>query len=217
MKARDFLQFSGLEIANENRSAVYARLLAPLRVNIPTAAGCGCESTDEGPYTTPAEDSVAWYDPARAESEQFLGVLAYDIQIDPVIVRGIEPKFLGGATVGKMRPRHRIVAVSGLMMAQSEQGMAYGERWLTDVLAGVLVGCAPDEMRVLMACPDEGFIAPFRTLRRVGIVDGPIFSDVGGLPSCYVQQVRFQIAAGIPHLLTDEVDCITETLLLGGS
>lgn len=215
MKLRDYLSFSGIEIANENRTRDY--LTSGLFSGVPViSANCGCDATDEGPYSSPSTDTAPWYDSVRTESAQFLGMHAYNITIDSVLARAVTPKILGGATIGRLRPRHRIVAVQGLLLGQSEMAMAYGERWLTSVLAGIIVGCAPDTLRILLACPDDSSEPPFRTLRRVGTVDGPHFGPIGQLPSCYIQEVTFQIAAGIPHLLTDASECLAETVLLGG-
>lgn len=147
-------------------------------------------------------------------------MLAYDIRIDPVIRRNVSPRSLHGATVGPLRARHRIVAVRGLLLASSAQGMAYGERWINDVLAGTAAGCSSDSMRLLLACPPATYAAAeaqFRTLRQVGIVDGPTTAPVQELPECYVSDIAFQVAAGVPQLLSDEIACLPETALAGGS
>ena len=216
MRLEAWAEFSGIEIANAARTSDYVRNgLAGAQASIPITGGCDCPDVDEGPYLSPGEDPAPWIDPARPESEQFLGLWASDIRIDSVIARRVNPRALGGASVGKMRPRHRIVAVTGLMLAQTAQGAAWGERWLTDILAGLIVGCAPDTMTLLLACPEPGFTAPFRTLRQVGIVDGPTFGPIGEFAECKVQEVQFQVAAGIPHLLSDAVTCLPETELVG--
>lgn len=215
MRAQTWMEFSGIEIANFDRLQDY---LANGHLPLPiTSLGCGCSFTDEGPYNSPASDPAPWLSPDNPESEDFLGMLAYDIRIDPVITRTVTPKFLGGGTVGKMRPKPRIVSVLGLMFAATEHAMSYGERWLTSVLAGVVVGCAPDTLRVLLACPGDEDTPPFRTLYRVGIVDGPNFGAKGELPECHIQEVQFQIAAGNPYLVTDGEVCMDGVSLVGGS
>lgn len=215
MRLRDYIEFSGIEIANGNRIRDY---LNNGLFSLPIAtAECGCDATDNGPYLTPDVDNAPWVDSLRLESEQFLGMMATDVRLDSVITRSVTPKFLGGATIGKMRPRHRIISVTGLMFGQTEQAMSYGERWLTAVLAGVIVGCAPDTLRVLLACPEAGFEAPYRTFRRIGVVDGPTFSQVQDYAECHIQQVSFQIAAGVPYLISDPNTCLAETSLVGGS
>lgn len=219
MKAVGFIEYGGVEIANENRVADYlnAGLLTGLAI---TDIDCGCDLIDEGPYVSPSADPAPWYDSTRPESDEYLGLLAYDIRIDPVIRRSISPRSLHGASIGPLRARHRIVAVRGLLLASSAQGMAYGERWLNDVLAGTLSGCGSDTMRLLLACPPSSYAvveAQFRSLREVAIADGPTTAAVQELPECYVSDISFQIAAGIPQLLSDEIACLPETTLAGGS
>jgi hypothetical protein len=214
MKARDYLVFGGIELANENRTSAYASLVRGVAL---VSEGCGCSVTDEGPYSNPEDDDAPWVDPARSESFDFLGMIAHDIRIDPIPIRSVTPRARRGATIGSLRLRHRILSVTAALIATSSQGMAYGERWVSDVLSGVIIGCAPDEIRLLLACPEDAAVAQFRTLRRVGIVDGPTSFPIAEMPECYVQSITFQIAAGIPHLLTDAEDCLVETILVGGS
>lgn len=207
MRLEDFLEISGIEVANTNRTADY--LNAGLLTGVALAsANCDCAATDDGPYTSPAADPAPWYDAARPESGEFLGLLAAGITLDPVAVRSVSPKLSGGGTVGRSYFRHRMIAVRGILLAASAQGMAYGERWLNDVLAGRVTGCASDTMRVLLACPSGAGTSQFRTLRQVGIVDGPIPGPAQEMPECYVQEVQFQMAAGVPWLLGDEQVCL---------
>lgn len=206
MKLEDYVEINSVEIANANRSSDYlsAGLLTGVSVS---SAVCECAATDDGPYVSPTDDPAPWYDAAREESGEFLGLLASEIRLDPVAVRSITPKLSGGATVGRIYLRHRILSVRGIMLASSAQGMAYGERWLADVLAGRIVGCSTDTARVLLACPSGSASAQFRTLRRIGIVDGPTYGPAETQPECYLQEVMFQVASGVPWLFSDEMAC----------
>jgi len=211
VKLRDFLEFNGFEIANENRVRAY--LEAGLLGGGPriVSTDCGCDATDTGPYISPETDPAPWYDDNYLSSADYLGLMLHDARLDPVIARAVTPRFSGGATIGRMRPRHRIVAVRGLMLASSELGMRYGELWLTDVLAGTITGCAADTLRILLGCPDDDYAeVPYRTLRQTGIVEGPNFSPIAELPECYLQEVTFQLAAGIPHLLSEPATCMSQ-------
>lgn len=172
-----------------------------------SSANCGCDVTDDGPYSTPSADGAPWHDTSRPESDEFLGFMALGITLDPVVIRSVSPKLSNGATIGKAYSRHRIVAFGGYLIANSAQGMSYGERWLNGVLAGQTQGCAPDTLRILLACPSGSGSSQFRTLRQVGIVDGPNYGPAEEMPECYIQSIQFQMAAGVPWLLGDEMSC----------
>lgn len=206
MRLENFLELGGIEVANSNRSKAYldAGLLTGISV---VSTGCECAATDDGPYTSPSADPAPWYDASRIESGEFIGLLAAEMRLDPVAIRSVTPKLNGGATVGRVYFRHRILSCRGVLLANSAQGMAYGERWLADVLAGRIVGCAPDTARILLACPTGLASAQFRTMRHIGIVDGPTSGQAETLPECYLQEVQFQVASGVPWLLADEVTC----------
>lgn len=208
MRLEDYLEVSGIEIANANRSNDYlnAGLLNGVAL---VSAECECAATDSGPYISPDVDPAPWYDSSRPESAEFLGLLAAGITLDPVAIRSVTPKLAGGSTIGKVYFRHRVVSVHGILLANSAQGMAYGERWLSDILAGRIQGCAPDTLRILLACPSGSGSNQFRTLRQVGIIDGPTPGPAEEMPECYVQEVQFQMAAGVPWLLGDEQVCMS--------
>lgn len=214
MKLHDWLEFGGVVISNGNRTKGFFSFgLFTLPIS---TADCGCDTIDDD--TTYANTLDApWYEGARPESAEFLGLMAHDIRLDSIAVRGVVPKVSVGATIGRLRLRHRIVSVRGLMLAQTAQGQAYGESWLRDVLAGAVVGCAPDTLRILLSCPPDGSPAApqWRTLRRVGVVDGPNFGPVGEVGECFMQEVQFQIAAGVPWLLGDEILCLAESIVTG--
>lgn len=212
MKLADYAEFSGIEIANAQRTQAYIR-------NGLAGAGfyakeCDCSPMDTDTFLSPATDPAPWYTTERAESAQFLGLRTTRITIDPVAFRSVVPRFDQGASVGKLRARARVVAFEGIMLATTDLAMAYGERWLSQILAGVVYGCAPDTIRLLLACDTTAF----RSLRRVGIVDGPTFTPIGQTaPECVIQRVTFQLVAGVPYLLTDPSTCLAETVLAEGS
>ena len=201
------MSYGGIEIANANRTRAY---LNEIGLGIPASfANCDCGATDNGPYDSPVTDPAPWVDPNRIESEYFLGLLAYNVRIDSVATHSVTSRSSLGASIGRRYLRHRIVSVEGLMLARYPDAQSYGEAWLRDVLSGNRSGCSPDSLRVLMSCPEIGE-AQFRTLRRCGIVDGPTFSEASAMPECYVQSVTFQIAAGVPWLMGDEIECLAE-------
>lgn len=208
MRLEDYAEFGGIEIANANRTSDYISNGLITGVTFQPSA-CECAITDDGPYVSPAADPAPWYDSTRPESGEFVGLMATGIILDPIITRSVSPKLSNGATIGRIYYRHRIVSVGGYLLASTAQGMSYGERWLNSVLAGTIVGCAPDELRLLLSCPSGSGSSQFRTLRKVGIVEAPTFAQVQELAECYIQAVQFQFAAGVPWLLGDEVACLS--------
>lgn len=242
MKAQPWLCFAGVEVGNANRTLTYVRkgLLEDSRVTVtlrspmlPEGFGyddiygdtyladpywpgnllCYCPGFDESPYLSPDADPAPWYEPARAESAEFLGIWLTSLEVDAVASRAVTPSSFGGH-LGPLGLKHRILAAEGLMFASTQAGMAYGERWLQDVLSGSYCtsdGCAADEAVILPACPDTG-VEPdrfWRTIKRAGVVSGPTFTPEGSFPDCVAQKVEFQVAAGIPYLHAD-ADTVVE-------
>ncbi len=160
-----------------------------------------------GDYDSPGSDPAPWYEATRAvESGEFLGFLPDLVDLLPVVSRSVVARADVGGVLGRQRRRARIVQVSGVMLATSRRGMSWGERWLSEALAGSL--CEPlrgDVAEVLPACPPESTSDGdaedwLRTLRGVGLVDGPLFAAEGAVPTCYLQRATFQLVAANPYL-----------------
>jgi len=194
-----------------------------------TASGdCYCAAIDEGPYISPAEDDAPWFEASRPESGRFYGIILDSAEILPVIERPLT-RLRNGGSVGPLRLKPLILSFSGIMWAGDANGMAYGAAWLEDALAGRYCkeGCSSDELRILLSCPDEelapteggytdtylevdGYAADpvifggatrfFRDAYRVGIADGPVYTEVPGLDLDQGQRVSFQLVAGVPWL-----------------
>lgn len=219
MKAQSYLCMSGVEIANSNRTLTYLRRgYAGNRFNVilgrapvapfpnPADLACYCSAFSEVAYGSPSSDPAPWYDATRTDSAEFLG-LYVGVELPSVLQRSVTELTNGGATVGRLRPKSRLVVVQGTMYATGERGLAYGERWLTEALAGSLCrdDCASDELELLLACDST----LFRRVLRAGILDGPVFSNV--LPGCVAQNVAFQISGGQPELFSRPTTCLNET------
>lgn len=187
----------------------------------PRNLSCFCAAFNEEPYVSPAADDADWYESTRPESVDFLGVWLHAINLQPVISRGVVSRSREGAVVGPLRLRQRVVECEGIMFAKTAQGMAWGERWLADVLSGSYCDadfCSSDEAVILPACPDDSLDADsfFRTLKQVGIVDGPLFTPISdGVPECKSQKVNFQLAAGLPWLYGPSELVLEESLSHG--
>lgn len=210
MKYVGWARFAGQEIVNEARVRAYGTAGLIARLVSPAASNC-CSLIDEG-YVSPEADPAPWYDAANSASGEFFGILG-DIRVDSVVQRGVTQRAtVAGAAISRPRARSRIVAFSCYGFASTDRGMAYGEAWLRTVLAGS-DGCEVDSLELLQACDVDSY----RTLRRVGIVDGPTFGPIGTVAECRMQAMNFQLVAGLPYLLHDASECLAETILVGGS
>lgn len=163
---------------------------------------CYCADLDDGSnYESPADDPAPWYDAARpGASGDFLGIIFDVIDLAPAAVRSIAARSSGGGTMGRLRTRPRVVQFHGTMYAASARGMEYGRRWLNKALAGSMcAGCGGDDAELLPACSAEGD-SGFRTLHEVGLIDGPVFPAIDGVPPDTMTEVAFQLGAGNPYL-----------------
>lgn len=238
MASTDFLCFAGVEIANAARTAAYAA--AGLKPHTMTLHGCECPDLavmlGDDPYTDPATDDAPWYDPAEPASAEFAGLLVTSIsglRVAPV-QRGRTDRLGPGAVLGRKRLGPREIVVRGLLIGGSCCGVEYGMRWLASALDGSLgcgdAACAGDDLRYLACCPplcddadpQECLTPHLRTLREVGLVDGPNeIGEIGGGPGasaagspcaagvCPALEVEFTLLAGKPHALREPVQIAT--------
>lgn len=169
----------------------------------PAELACFCDATAERQYSSPAGDPAPWHDLDRPESRDFLGFQPSAIVVDPVLARSVTQRSVGGGIVGRPRPGSRTMQVQGFLHAATTQGLDWGEKWVTQVLRGTAAGCSGDSARFLPSCPDLAeteYSRFFRTLRNVGVIDGPVFTAVPGSRDWPVEAVTFQIAAGSEYL-----------------
>lgn len=206
--AEQLLCFAGTELLNSNRTLSYLRSGLSCEwstSNVPECDECECDVSDEG-YVDPATDPAPWYDAAVPTSEDFLGLMA-NVTIDSVIRRTALDLSSEGGFIGRQRPKPRVVAVQGMMFAANRGGLAYGQRWMSEVLAGGMrrEEASSDELELLTWCDEDAF----RRLLRVGVVDDLIFGNV--TDGCTVQDFTFQFAAGVPYLFSRPTTCIDDT------
>lgn len=248
MNAAPYLCFAGIEVASDLRTLTYlrrgriddSRFQAGLSDDFQVESGysdiysdlyntdqfspsnlaCYCSAYNEEPYISPLDDEADWYEPNRIESADFLGILLTKVELAPVIARSVTARAMGGAVIGPLRLRQRVLQCEGMMLARTPQGMSWGERWLTDVLSGSYCeqeGCVDDDLILLPACPEEDSTEPerfFRTLKQVGIADGPIFQQADdSVPECKMQSVSFQLVSGLPWLYAPAEPMITQETL----
>lgn len=176
---------------------------------------CYCSAYDEGPYVDPETDDAPWFSAGRSDSGEFLGLVPLIMEVRPTLARGVAHGTFGAA-VGPPRAGGLIMEVTAAMYAENARGMAFGERWLAEVLAGSL--CGGDASAVILpACPADDDDPMWRTLPHVGLIDGPVVTDVQGVPACNMREVTFQIASESPFLLAEPVVVIANQPISGST
>lgn len=221
MRGTSYACLGDVELSNGNRTLLYLREFGiGLAGNI---GACECDALDEPyPFVSPSADPAPWFDANVPESEEFYGVWLSDVILQPVMARSTTSRVGGGAVIGPLNLGKRIIACKGLLFASTGSGMAFGERWFNQALAGSFCGgdCAADDLEVLPACPELDDYADyarfFRTIINTGVIDGPNFGQVQDLPDCKLQTVDFQLS-GSPYLFGPKQTLLDRHVLAAGA
>lgn len=189
------------------------------------------------PYVSPASDPAPWYDSSVPESGDFAGFYVTEFEgMGSTYTRPSVEKITGGAVLGRLRPQPRTLTWRGFLFGRSDCAVQYGLKWMTANLRGTNCVCGGEDLDLLTCCPAlletpatsgctsmpeiqrpeacPPFTQPdaFRTLKNVGLVDGPkILSQrrVGcssgcGSTSCdgdtLLMEIEFSLLAGNPYL-----------------
>lgn len=215
MKPEPWLVYDGVEIANAQRTFQYLRSgLGPAGWSI---FDCDCEAYSDGPYVSPSADPAPWYVAANAASSEFLGMLVNNGELSVPYSRSQTARGGGGSVLGVPTLLGRTITVNGLLVAKTPRGMAYGKRWLQEALRGGCTTCGTADLCILPYCSDDDADpdAAFRTLYRVGLIDGPLFAPAeDGIAQCYVLDTTFSFHSELTHLHGDETTCVDEQALL---
>lgn len=206
MKLDSYLCLAGNEVLNGARTAAYLdSCLGGIR-RVRSGSPCDCDPLAET-YVDPVADDAPWVDASRPESAEFFGFLG-DVRLSPAGARSVVPRGLPGATIGLLNDGARILSVEANMFAGSVAGMAWGERWLAEVLTGSV--CEDDdEAEVSVGCD-------FRRLYRAGVIEGPIFAPIGTIAEARIQTVSFQLAAGNSYMWSVPTEVASGTLTMEG-
>lgn len=233
---------SGEEIVNDGRTMAYLEAgYGPPGLQISGGCSCpsireliGCDSE---PYSSPISDPAPWYDASVPESADFAGFLTTDFKgLGSTYTRENVDKITGGAVLGRLRPKSRSLVWRGYLFGRSECAVQYGLQWFTANLRGTNCSCTGEDLDLMVCCPEltetpslvtcaslppiskpeacPPFTQPdaFRTLKKVGLVDGPtIISQrrIGCSPSCgnttcrgesLAIEIEFTLTAGNPYL-----------------
>lgn len=228
MRIQPWLRLGGIEIANDARTLTYLRRgqagdpgfdvytsgsdgpgysdtysdIYELGPFDPAALRCYCSSYGSGPFVTPHDDPAPWYEGARAESWEFLGMILEEFEIGPVSVREVSEREQG-ANIGALRRATRLVTITANMYAASPRGLRWGEIWLGRVLAGTDPAlCGGDDLEFYPSCPPDSSYADAyrRIIANAGLVSGPSYQMIDERTDCIMRRVQFTIAAGVPWL-----------------
>lgn len=203
-----------MEIANHARVAAYVSNVGIPGADMPSS--CACAVLDDG-FDLPQTDPAPWYAETRTESAEFLGLYAASIVPQGTGSRSATPVSGRRSSLSRLKRKGRILQVAGLMQASTSEGMDYGERWLTEALRGGPCdddGCPTVDLIILPACSEDGYDDGFRTLVNVGLLEDPVFKQVGELPECHVQEASFLLMSSMPyfyHPATRELDAVVLT------
>lgn len=194
-----------------------------------------CDAT---PYSSPMSDPAPWFDDSVPESADFAGFLVTEFEgLGSTYTRTTTDKVTGGAVLGRLRPGPRPMIWRGYLFGRSDCAVRYGLSWMTANLVGNVVcdtTCGGEELELLVCCPEvtgsppvsgcngpitqpnpcPPFVQPnaFRTLKNVGLVDGPkILSqrkigckNCGASDACagdsLIMEIEFTLMAGNPYM-----------------
>lgn len=199
MRLAPFACLGSVEIANVSRVTTYGQCVF-------FDGGCVCPALEEEVYVSPELDPAPWYDAATPESAEFQGFLPESITLSPPGSASSIALVGQGSSVSPYKLPGRVIDVTGWMVATTQAGMYWGERWLTEALRGNLCSdCRGDELKVLPFCREDDGLSPdysgdFRTLVGTSLVDGPRWTEVSDDPSSFVVSTQFQLISRMPYL-----------------
>lgn len=222
--AGSWAAIEGTEFVNNTRTTAYLKAgFGPPSLQV--LADCECSEEvlrplvdcDALPYSTPAADNASWFDPLQPESAFFAGFYMTDFTgYDSTYKRDIFPLITGGGVLGRLVPGPRTLKWSGFLFGKTCCSVAFGLKWLTSVLRQGRCGseCFGEQMDLLWCCPQDQPVCvgtdvmtadnAFRTVLRVGLLDGPHVKSVRRASGCgcgcsAIMEVEFSIIAGNPY------------------
>lgn len=230
--AGTYAELAGIEIVNNARVMAYLENgLGPSSLNIYGECGsCGCSNLREligcdDEYVSPIVDNAPWYTSDAPESADFLGFFADGFTgLDSPFEREVAETVNNGGILSRSRLKTRELTWRGFLFGATCCSVQYGLRWLSKTLSQFDASCRDcfgDDLEFLYCCPSvTGAIEPFRTLKGVGLIEGPLIQSeratcrsgcsngCGG--SCIIE-VEFTLVATQPYLYSSPIpvyDCV---------
>lgn len=219
-----WLRFNGTEVVNAQRTAAYVR-----NYGVAAVACTQCNGATAGPYYDPVTDAAPWIDPAVPWSKDFLGFFGITVGGVTVATGSRTPlsKVGDGAIMGQIRHAHREMNIHAKGFALSEQGMSWGQSWLSAILqAGSgIPPCNPPcngvVTEVLAWCPNcaddsVACLKAHRTMFQVALQQGPEFTNkqhIGmdcGRGRPWMWDADFLIGAGLPFAYQDAIQIASQ-------
>lgn len=198
---------------------------------VPEFYDCDADTLIE--FTTPSLDPAPWYTADVPVSEDALGFYIEEwTGLDSAHMSrpsSAVGRVGGSVTFGAAGSPGRVQKINILLLARSEEAMAYLFDWLDATLIGACNGCAADSLLYRRACPDPNGpdmigAALVGEQRRVVLTEGLRWeADVEGRGTCQIRRASFTLTAGDPCVygrgdepsvtsdLSDVEDCVTNT------
>lgn len=122
------------EILNNCRSLTYGKQAARKGLNIKGdgCETCCCPNTHTEDFETEGVEKAPWFDPTVAASAEFLGLY-------------------GGLSIGSFEGGQRLT-FTGLLMSSCDDGRAYGDQWIRNMLEPFCGSCEGQEATVFTHC-----------------------------------------------------------------
>lgn len=171
-------------------------------------------------FATPTADPAPWYSSEYPESADALGFYVEewtgldDRHVSRAATRYMTPR--GGATIGAVGNRERVMKLNIFLFARSEEAMDYLFYWLASVLESVCGTCDNDKVLTRRYCGStENPWAGMVEMRNVGLIEGLGWeADVTETGRCFIRRASFSLVAGDPCMyLSDSTPTVTPTVL----
>lgn len=162
-----YLELAGNEVANNARTAAYAKQLLP-RANILCDICPDFHLAVGDPvYESPLVDGAPWVDPVNSDTWRFAGLLLTGLAgiTDSTRTAQVFSSTGDGGAVGRVRHDVKEIRATGLLLAADDCALDIGVDWLKSVLRGdecESEGCGGNELCFFTCCPPirEGTVDP---------------------------------------------------------
>jgi hypothetical protein len=160
-----YLEFSGTEIINAERTEAYVKNLATIAFTPRFQPECLHTALGDGPYRSPTLDDAPWFSGTERPTTDFYGLYPLDITgiddstLSATIVENLDD---GGTSTGS-RSSTRAVRVHGLLVGAGPAGATAGLAWLKEAVKSSDCGdessCSAGDLRYFTLEPQVDAVA----------------------------------------------------------